>query len=472
MAGEFLDRKPEGSSPGTWARWPGLVAALLVGVGLATLVLLNPFELAFLDEWLARARNDEARRMAADEVSREAAYWTCGMHPQVLLEEPGWCPICGMALVPARFDDREGVMKPDIPQTTPPAHEHAAVGAAGEQGVVTIDPAVIQNMGVLTEKVTRRDLSRTIRYLDYDQERMVTITTKYEGFVEKVYVNYLGQTVRKGEPLFEIYSPELVQTEQELLSALDFALRMEDAPPDVRQRTQALVDAAKARLAYWDITPEQIERLQATGQVFRSLAVVAPIGGMVMKRTHGLEGMAVKPGMDLIHIADLSTMWLSVEVFEDQLPWLKPGNSARVLLSYVPGQEFTGKIRFIEPEVSEKTRTVKLTMEVPNPGGGLRAGMYATVEFDPVIARDAVLVPGYAVLRTGDRNVVIVALGGGRFAPRDVVLGLEGDDWAQVLSGLDEGESVVTSSQFLIDSESNLREAINKMIGGHTGHEP
>ncbi len=469
MPDEDRMRKHAGSSTRTWIRWIGMPVALLAGMGLATVMLINPFGSKLLDGWSRSILQHGPRGMSHDDVPVDTAYWTCGMHPQVLMEEPGTCPICEMKLVPARVQETGGAMETGAPHS----REEGAHPTAVPENVVRIDPVVVQNMGVLTETVGRRDLSRTIRtvgYLDYDQEKMVTVTTKYKGFVEKVYVNYLGQSVQKGAPLFEIYSPELVQTEQELLSALDFSRRMEDAPDDVRQRTEALVEAARTRLGYWDISPEQVRLLETTGEVFRSLAVVAPISGMVMKRTHGLEGMAVRPGMDLIHIADLSSMWLSVEVFQDQLPWLSPGNTAHILLTYAPGKSFTGTIRYIEPEVSEKTRTIRLTIEVSNPDGKLRAGMYATVEFEPVLARDAVVVPSYSVLRTGDRNVVVVALGGGRFVPREVVLGLEGDDWVQVLSGVREGEKVVTSSQFLIDSESNLREALNKMVGGHSGH--
>jgi Cu(I)/Ag(I) efflux system membrane fusion protein len=341
-------------------------------------------------------------------------------------------------------------------------------GAGGNApGTVVIDPAIVQNMGVVSEKVARKDLRRSVRtvgYLDYDQEKMVSVTTKYVGFVEKVYVNYIGQPVSKGDPLFEIYSPELVQTEQELLSAIEFSRKMDAAPADMRSRSEDLVKAARQRLAYWDITPEQVSEIEKTGKVLRALTVTAPTGGLVMKRMEGLEGMAVRPGMDVIHIADLSSLWLKVEVFEDQLAWLRKGITASVSLTYFPGESFAGKVRFIEPQVSEKTRTVNFTLEVPNADGRLRAGMYATVEFAPVVARHSLAVPATAVLRTGMRNVVIVSLGGGRFAPREVKLGAAGEGWFQVLSGLQEGDEVVTSSQFLIDSESNLQEAIQKMV--------
>jgi RND family efflux transporter MFP subunit len=326
---------------------------------------------------------------------------------------------------------------------------------------------MVQKMNVRTEQVTRRDLTRPIRtvgYLEFDQQRMVTVTTKYSGWIEKVYVNYVGEKVRHGQPLFEIYSPELVQTEQELLSALSFAHELEDAPGGAHQRALSMVESARIRLGYWDVSPQEIERLESTGEVFRTLEVTAPATGLVMKRMAGLEGMAVQPGMELFHLADLSSLWLSVELFEDQLAWVREGTEAKIDLSYFPGETFYGRVRFLEPELSEKTRTMRAKIEVPNPGGHLRKGMYATVELHPVAKRQALTVPTQAVLRTGQRNVVVMALGDGRFAPREVALGHEAEGFAEVLSGLREGDEVVTSAQFLLDSESSLREAIQKMI--------
>jgi RND family efflux transporter MFP subunit len=187
-----------------------------------------------------------------------------------------------------------------------------------------------------------------------------------------------------------------------------------------------------------------------------------------MKRVDGLDGMAVKPGMELFHIADLSSLWLSVEVFEDQLSWLKVGSVADISLSHFPGESLTGRVRYVEPQVAEKTRTVPL-LEVPNPDGRLRSGMYATVRFHPVVAKDAIVVPSVAILRTGERNLVVLAEGNGRFAPRAVTLGSQGDGYTEVLSGLQAGDEVVTSAQFLIDSESNLREAVQKMVAAAEG---
>jgi Cu(I)/Ag(I) efflux system membrane fusion protein/cobalt-zinc-cadmium efflux system membrane fusion protein len=470
-----------------------ILAALVAGVLLAQLLPPDLFNL----------HSDKGA--TEESAAEDGQLWTCGMHPQVIEEEPGQCPICGMDLTPMR-EDADGddmMMEPahadHAAQWTCPDHEMIVEDEPGTcpidgqdlvplgmEGMdtarsmdagpeVRVAPAMVQKMNVRTERVTRRDLSRPIRtvgYLEYDQQRMVTVTTKYSGWVEKVYVNYVGEKVRRGQPLFEIYSPELVQTEQELLSALSFARELESAPGEAPQRALSMVESARIRLGYWDVSPQEVERLEKTGEVFRTLEVAAPAAGLVMKRMAGLEGMAVQPGMELFHLADLSSLWLSVELFEDQLAWVREGTEAKIDLSYFPGETFTGRVRFLEPELSEKTRTMRAKIEVPNPNGRLRKGMYATVELRPVAERQALAVPTQAVLRTGQRNVVVMALGDGRFAPREVVLGHEAEGFAEMISGLREGDEVVTSAQFLLDSESSLREAIQKMIAARTEPAP
>jgi RND family efflux transporter MFP subunit len=434
-------------SPALWA---------LGGFVLFYLLFFDPLGVHPIDGWLQHALGyhvggesehaAEESSTAATDDGREVLFYRNPMDPTITSPVPAKDEM-GMDYVPVYADDAQ-----------------RAVGAGSG---ITIDPAVVQNINVQTALVGRRDLKhpiRTVGYLEYDQQRMVTVTTKYSGWVEKVYVNYVGEPVRKGQPLFEIYSPELVQTEQELLSAIEYAGRFDAAPADARRRAGALVEAARTRLSYWDISPEQIAQLEETGEIFRTLTVVAPADGLVMKRMPGLEGMAVMPGMETYHIANLSSLWLSVEIFEDQLAWIREGASGDVSFTYFPGETFRGTVRYIEPEFSEKTRTLRAKLEVPNPGGRLRAGMFATVVFDPVAARDVLTVPSLAVLRTGQRNVVVVALGEGRFEPRVVTLGHEGEGYVAVLEGLEEDERVVTSAQFLIDSEASLQEAIQKMI--------
>ncbi len=478
-------------------RWLGPLLWVGGSFLLFYILFFDPLNVHPVDSWL---RPLTGQSMAAASLERgaeeQASLWTCPMHPHILEENPGECPICGMTLVPAKGGspslsneprgEREilfyrNPMDPTITSPVPakdemgmdyvPVYSDEVDQAMSAGTTVSIDPAVVQNMNVQSELAERRDLTheiRTVGYLEYDQERMVTVTTKYSGWVEKVYVNYVGEPVRKGQPLFEIYSPELVQTERELLSAIEYASKFEGAvggsAGGAGSRAQALVEAARTRLSYWDIGPDQIAMLEETGEIFRTLQVLSPSSGQVMKRMAGLEGMAVKPGMETYHIANLSSLWLSVEIFEDQLAWVREGTPAEVTFTYFPGETFRGKVRIIEPEFSEKTRTLRAKLEIPNPGRRLRAGMFATVTFEPIAARQAVTVPSLAVLRTGQRSVVVVDLGEGRFSPREITLGHQSGAYVEVLEGLDEGERVITSAQFLIDSEANLQEAIQKMI--------
>jgi Cu(I)/Ag(I) efflux system membrane fusion protein len=467
--------------------WIGLVVVVV-------LLLAIPLGIHPLDTWIHRLlghpEGQPPHQMVAEKGQRKILFYRNPMDPTITSPVPRKDEM-GMDYVPVYADEAtppahrakrkilfyRNPMDPTITSPVPrkdemgmdyvPVYADEAEAGAGQGATVTIDPVVVQDMNVVTAKVTRRDVHRQIRtvgYLDYDQEKVVSVTTRYPGFVEQTYVNYVGQPVHEGEPLFDIYSPELVQTEQELLSALDFARRLKGAPDDARRRAEALVTAARTRLSYWDISASQVQQLEKTGEVVRTLKVTAPASGVVMSRMPGLEGMAARPGMELFHIADLSSLWLTVEVFEDQLPWVHLGSPAAVSLTYFPGEKFLGRVRYIKPELAEKTRSVQLTIDVPNRNERLRAGMYATVVFEPVATRNAITVPSEAVLRTGERNVVVVALGGGRFAPRDVVLGPQGERFVEVLSGLRVGEEIVTSAQFLIDSESNLQEAIQKMI--------
>ncbi|NNE47711.1 MAG: efflux RND transporter periplasmic adaptor subunit [Rhodothermales bacterium] len=526
----------ENKRAGGAKRWLGSLLWVGVGFALSFILFFDPLSIHPVDDWL---RPTADSRMSGEGVAaaseEQGGLWTCSMHPHILEDEPGECPICGMTLVrvrdggsvagspasgereilfyrnpmdptitspvpakdemgmdyvPVFAEEAESItsgereilfyrnpMDPTISSPVPakdemgmdyvPVYSDEVDQAMGAGTTVTIDSAVVQNMNVQSALAERRDLThdiRTVGYLEYDQERMVTVTTKYSGWVEKVYVNYVGEPVRKGQPLFEIYSPELVQTEQELLSAIAYAKKFKESDNEARRRAEGLVEAARTRLSYWDIAPEQIARLEETGEIFRTLKVVAPSSGLVMKRMPGLEGMAVKPGMETYHIANLSSLWLSVEIFENQVAWIRENTSAEVVFTYFPGETFRGRVRFIEPEFSEKTRTLRVKLEVPNPGRRLRAGMFATVTFQPVAARGAITVPSLSVLRTGQRNVVVVDLGEGRFSPREVVLGHQGSQYVEVLEGLEDGDRVITSAQFLIDSEASLQEAIQKMI--------
>ena len=478
----------------------GALAGVIAGVALAAFFFLDPLGLHGFDE---RLRGSSVNGVSATvESDAEHQLWTCGMHPNVIQDEPGTCPICQMDLVPLRHEPSPPATETAAPVWTCPMHDvisepeagecpicgmdlvpvmaadaHAAHGGrpAAEDGPeVTIDRSMVQKMNVRFAEVQRRDLKRrisTVGNLDYDEERMVSVTTRYSGFIEKVFVNHVGQPVRRGDPLFEVYSPELVQTQRELISAVIYANRFDRASADVRARAEALVEAARTRLEYWEIPAQRVAEIEATGEIHRTLTVFAPSDGVVMQRMHGLDGMAIRPGMDLLHIVDLGSLWLRAEVFEHQLPWLGIGSMAEVTFDYMPGEAFSGRVRYIEPEVSPETRTVTLTLEVPNPSGKLRVGMFATVSFAPGETTDALTIPSQSVIRSGTRNIAVVDLGQGRFAPREVVLGAEADGYVEVVEGLSDGDRIVVSAQFLIDSESNLRAAIGSLLASRGEHQ-
>lgn len=428
------------------------IVVFILGIGLTLFVIANPLNVGVFEKVKQAIVPQEKTAAKAESGGKKILYWYAPMDPTYIRDEPGKSPM-GMDLVPKYAgEDEEEEDKPGI----------------------KIDPATVQNIGVLTETVKRGDLRvevRTVGTLDYNEDRIFWVNTKYDGWLEKVYVNYVGQPVRKGEPLFEIYSPDLVSTQEEYLSALKYRDKLAGSDfPDAVARAERLVEASRSRLLYWDITDEQIRRLEEKGQITKTLTAVSPVSGLVVKKMdEALEGMHAKAGMNLYKVADLSSLWVHVEIYEYQLPWIKPGQAAEIEISYYPGEVFEGKVLFFYPYLDEKTRTMKVCIEIPNTDGRLRPEMFATVNFSPVAAEGAVLVPEMAVLHTGERDVVVLDLGGGRFEPRNVKLGLQGEGMYQVLEGLEGGEKIVTSSQFLIDSESNLREAINKMLMAKKG---
>ena len=364
--------------------------------------------------------------------------YTCGMHPQVIRNKPGLCPICNMELTPIR---RQPAAGPD--------------SNAPEASAIAIDPVTTANMGVRTGVVTNGPLRRVIRTVatvNFDETSLSDVTTKFKGWIAKLYVSATGQQVHRGDPLFEIYSPQLYSAQTEYLVARDSTAN------------DALRSNALTRLKYYDISDDQIAEMDKTRQVRKTLRVDAPRDGTVVEKA-AVEGQMVDEGMRLYRIADLALVWVQAEVYEQDLAFIRVGQEALVSVSYLPDRKFRGRVTFVYPTVDEKTRTARVRMEFHNPGYFLKPGMFATVELRAELAPSALLVPDTAVLRSGERNTVFVALEGGRFDPRTVALGPRAEDnMYQVLSGLKAGERVVTSGQFLLDSESQLREAIQKML--------
>jgi Cu(I)/Ag(I) efflux system membrane fusion protein/cobalt-zinc-cadmium efflux system membrane fusion protein len=307
----------------------------------------------------------------------------------------------------------------------------------------------------------------------YDERRVSHVHTKVQGWVEKLHIDYEGQLVKRGQPLLEIYSPELVATQEELLVAARYRDQTSASPfEDVEKGGANLFEATRRRLELWDIPDRDIDRLLETEAIRKHLTLYSPAKGVV---THLMvrEGMEVGPNQNLYTIADLSRVWIYADLYEYELPWVAVGQQGVVELSYMPGTAFEGTVTYIYPYLDPKTRTVRVRLEMDNPELALKPDMFANVRIQAQTRRDTLAVPDEAVLRSGQRSLVIVALEGGRFDPRQVTLGIDsGDGWLEVREGLAEGEQIVTSGQFLIDSESRLREAAQKLLEpAGAGHE-
>jgi len=330
---------------------------------------------------------------------------------------------------------------------------------AADSATISIDPVTMQNMGLRTGTVTKGPLRRTIRTVgavDFDETALADVTTKFRGWIEKLYMDSTGKQAHEGEPLFEIYSPELVSAQTEYVLALNQAPGSAGA--------ESLKTSALTKLQFFDISEEQIAELEKTRQPKKTLRVSAPRDGIVVEKM-AVQGQMVESGMKLYRLADLSIVWVLSQVYEQDLPFVRLGQEATMSLSYMPDRKFRGRVTYVYPTVDEKTRTARVRMEFHNPGFFLKPGMFATVELTAELEPSAVLVPDMAVLRSGEKNTVFVALDGGKFEPRTVVLGPRSEsNLYQVLNGLDEGERVVMSGQFMLDSESQLREAIQKML--------
>lgn len=400
-------------------------------------------------------------------ASKSEQLWTCGMHPQVIQNKPGLCPICEMKLTPIRREaSGSGEKKPKYYKSTMNAGETSPTPAKDSMGMdmvpvyeaesanstISIDPVTVQNMGLRLGTVSSgpvRRVVRTVGAVEFAETSLTDVNTKVKGWIEKLYVDSTGQQVHRGEPLFEFYSPDLYSAQTEYLLALDSG--------------DSLKASARNKLKYYDISDEQIAELEKTKQVKKTLRVLAPRDGIVVEKM-AVEGQMVEAGMKLYRLADLSLVWVQSQVYEQDLGFVRPGEEATVSLSYLPDRKFRGRVTYIYPTIDDRTRTARVRMEFHNPGYFLKPGMFTTVELESEVTASAVLVPDSAVLRSGEKNTVFVALDGGHFEPRVVTLGMrsEGNTY-QVLRGLKAGERVVVSGQFMLDSESQLREAIQKM---------
>lgn len=428
---------------------------------------------------------------SAGKAAASAELYTCGMHPQVVHEGPGTCPICGMDLVPV---DRGGASQaPAAPRATSgerkikywvapmdptyisdkpgkspmgmdlvPVYEDEAP-AASTSGGVSVDPAVVQSMGVRIEPTRRQTVFRHVRTIgevEVGEDEISVVNLRFSGWVERIYVDKTGDPVEKGQPLIEVYSPDLVAAQEEYL----LALRSQGPRSE-------LARSARRKFDLWDIAPGDIAAVARSGKVRRALAIRSPRTGFVLHK-NVVEGARVMAGQDLYRIGDLRRIWVTAEVYEFDAPWVEVGQPAQMELSYEEGRVYEGRVAYIYPTLNEVSRTLTVRLEFENPRIRLKPGMFATVYIQYRRVDDALAIPTEAILDSGRRKIVFVALGGGRFEPREIVTGLVGDRHVtEVLSGLAEGEEVVVSGQFLLDSESQLQEAIRKMLDPRSGRD-
>ena len=359
-----------------------------------------------------------------------------------------------------------------VPKKDPMGMDYVAVyegGAASTGGpVVNISIDKMQKLGVKTEPASLRTLSRTVRAVatvQADERRLHTVSPKFEGWIQKLYLNTTGQAVARGDALMEVYSPDLVAAQQEYLIAWRGIQSVKGAGPEVEASMRELMENALLKLRNWDISEVELQRLQKEGKSRQFVTLRSQASGIVLEKP-AVEGKRFMPGEVLFQIADLSSVWLLADVFEQDLGAIRLGQAAAIQVDAYPGKEFTGKVTFVYPTVNPETRTAKVRIELANPAGQLKPSMYARVEIAAAQGDAKVLsVPDSAVLDTGTRQVVIVQRGEGTFEPRPVTLGKRADGYVEVREGVRDGEKVVVSANFLIDAESNLKAALGNFGG-------
>jgi len=328
-----------------------------------------------------------------------------------------------------------------------------------EVPVVEIPTDKQQLIGLKTTTVAGRPFQKTIRTIgrvEYDERKTATVNLKFEGWIEKLYVNYTGSRVKKGEPLAEVYSPELLATQQEFLNALKWrGSQKEGFGAMLAKDAEMILEAAKQRLRLWDITEKQIQKIEETGRPIKTLTLYSPVNGYVTQKIV-VQGMKVMPGEKLFDIVDLSTVWVVADIYENELPSIKIGEQAAISLSYLPGKEFSSKIDYIYPTLSGETRTAKIRFTLPNTGGQLKPQMFTDVILKINLGK-RLTVPEDAIIDTGLRQIVYVDKGEGNFEPREISVGIKTDKMVEVIRGLRVGEKVASSANFLIDSEAKLK---------------
>jgi len=432
-------------------------------IGLAGGVLISNYTILGkeLGMW---SHGDEAGEQKTGE--KEILYWVAPMDPTYRRDKPGKSPM-GMDLVPvyAEAEKKEpeilywvAPMDPsyrrDKPGKSPMGMDLVPVYAedSGDEDAVHIDPVVVQNLGVRTAKTQRRSLFRKVEatgYVDFDESRISQINLRTEGWIERLLVKNEGERVKKGQLLFEFYSPQLVNAQKEYVQAQ-------------RRNDGALVTASEEKLLALGMVHAEIQKLAKTSRVSNTVQVLAPQDGTVTS-LNVKEGIFVKPATEIMSLADLSSVWLQAEVFESQADWVTEGQSAEARMNYLPGEVFSGRVDYVYPVLDPKTRTLQVRLRFDNPDERMKPNMYASVTIFGKPHSAALSIPKEALIRGQDIDRVVVALGDGKFTVHEVMTGIESGGWQEIITGLDEGDEVVTSAQFLIDSEASLAGSIHRL---------
>ncbi len=442
-------------------------------------------------------------------VAKAAERYTCGMHPFIISDKPGKCPICGMTLTkieeasaatgpagapsaapapgPAAKGDRKilfyrNPMNPSVTSPVPmkdemgmdyvPVYSDEAASAAGAAvegyATVKVGPEALRLAGVQTAPAVREKVSRSVRTVGIvvpDETRIRRVQTKIEGWVEKLHVTFAGQAVAKGQPLMDIYSPDLLASQREYLLALDMQRRMQENPyAEEKEMAAELARSSRRRLELLDVPQAAIDELERTRTPRRTVTLNAPVSGYATTKDV-FEGMKVMPGMELFTVTDLSRIWIDADLYEYEAREVRRGQPATLASAYDPALRLKGRVAYVYPTLSAESRTLKVRFEFPNPGLRLKPQMYADVSLD-LASATGVVIPDSALIDTGVRQIVFVDIGGGNLEPREVTVGVRGDGKAQILSGVREGERVAVRANFLLDSESRLRAALAGMAGG------
>jgi membrane fusion protein, copper/silver efflux system len=449
------------------------IALVLVGGGLLAWQIIGSAESP------APPHDHSAVGVAHAQAKGGKQLYTCGMHPNVIQEGPGTCPICGMDLTPMRKRSTGGSkakksgkrkikhwrapMDPnyirDKPGKSPMGMDLVPVYEdGGDSGsTITVDPVMVQNMGVRVAHVKKGALSRRVRTIGevvVAEDLVSVVNLKYSGWIERLYVDQTGVKVRRGQALFSVYSPELVSAQEEYLLAVR-ASAGKDSP---------LVRSARARLGFWDLGAGTLKRIEQRGKALRTLTITAPRSGYVLHK-NVVQGAKVNAGQDLFRIGRLDAIWVHAQVYEFDAPWIRVGQKATMELSFEKGRQYSGKVSYIYPTLNKKTRTLTVRLEFVNPSLQLKPGMFTTVWIETRQRSGVLTIPTEAIIHSGERNIVFTTTEVGKYVPNQVVSGLSGDGHVtEIKRGLKEGEVVVVSGQFLLDSESQLQEALQKLL--------